>query len=200
MSSWKDITSICACGGHNVGLKSDGTVVATGDNEYGQCNVSSWKDIVSICAGIYHTVGLKSDGTVVAPGKNDGSQFDVESFMKQYFPNLNQTQNKPVFFTKDNNVQCDVDSWNDIVSICAGENHTVGLRLDGTVVATGTNGSNQCNVKSWKDIVSIGIGADGISTVGIKSDGTLISTSKSVNKELSNYRLFASVNTIQNKN
>lgn len=27
---------------HTVGVKSDGTVVATGDNEYGQCDVSDW--------------------------------------------------------------------------------------------------------------------------------------------------------------
>ena len=233
VDSWKDIVAIDVGNYHTIGLKSDGTVVATGDNDYGQCNVSSWKDIVSICAGVYHTVGLKSDGTVVATGKNDGSRFDVESFAKKYFPEVNPTQLKLSFVTKDNNGQCDVDSWTDIVaisagqyhtvglktdgtvvavgensygqcdvdswknivSICTGEDHTVGLRSDGTVVATGKNGSNQCNVKSWKDIVSIGIGTDGISTVGTKSDGTLRSTSKWVNKEFSNYRLFASVKT-----
>ncbi|MEH6996676.1 chromosome condensation regulator, partial [Neobacillus drentensis] len=27
------------------GLKSDGTVVAVGDNEYGQCDVSDWSGI-----------------------------------------------------------------------------------------------------------------------------------------------------------
>ena len=30
---------------HTVGLKSDGTVVAVGDNEYGQCDVSGWRGI-----------------------------------------------------------------------------------------------------------------------------------------------------------
>ena len=47
-------------------LKKDGTVVAVGWNEDGQCNVSDWKDIVAISAGYDHTVGLKKDGTVVA--------------------------------------------------------------------------------------------------------------------------------------
>ena len=28
---------------HTIGLKSDGMVVACGDNYYGQCNVSGWK-------------------------------------------------------------------------------------------------------------------------------------------------------------
>jgi alpha-tubulin suppressor-like RCC1 family protein len=27
---------------HSVGLKSDGTVIAAGDDTYGQCEVSSW--------------------------------------------------------------------------------------------------------------------------------------------------------------
>ena len=53
---------------YTVGLKSDGTVVACGDNKYGQCDVSEWKDIVAVAAGGLHTVGLKSDGTVVACG------------------------------------------------------------------------------------------------------------------------------------
>jgi hypothetical protein len=49
-------------------VKADGTVVATGYNPYGQCEVSGWSDIVAVSAGSYHTVGLKSDGTVVAVG------------------------------------------------------------------------------------------------------------------------------------
>ena len=66
---------------HTVGLKSDGTVVAKGNNDDGRCDVSDWKDIVAVSAGVYHTVGLKSDGTVVATGDNDGGQCDV-SFWK----------------------------------------------------------------------------------------------------------------------
>ena len=35
--------AVDAGGDHTVGLKSDGTVVATGDNEYGQCDVFGWQ-------------------------------------------------------------------------------------------------------------------------------------------------------------
>lgn len=49
---------------HNVGLKSDGTVVGAGDNNYCQLNISAWTDIVAIAAGLQDTIGLKSDGTV----------------------------------------------------------------------------------------------------------------------------------------
>ena len=53
-----------------MGLKSDGTVVAAGDNYNGESEVSEWTDIVAISAGFEHTVGLKADGTVVAVGSN----------------------------------------------------------------------------------------------------------------------------------
>ena len=48
-----------------VGLKTDGTVVAVGQNEYGQCDVSEWTDIVAVAAGDFHTVGLKADDMLV---------------------------------------------------------------------------------------------------------------------------------------
>lgn len=54
--------------GHIVGLKLDGTVVATGENNYGQCDVTGWSGIEQVAAGYLHTLGLKTDGTVVAAG------------------------------------------------------------------------------------------------------------------------------------
>ena len=51
---WNEIArrdTIAAGGYHTVGLKSDGTVVAVGENDDGQCDVSGWRDIVAIAAG-----------------------------------------------------------------------------------------------------------------------------------------------------
>ena len=56
---------IAAGSEHIVGLKDDGTVVAVGDNYYGECDVSNWKDIVAVSAGVSYTVGLKSDGELL---------------------------------------------------------------------------------------------------------------------------------------
>jgi hypothetical protein len=66
---------------HTAGLKSDGTVVAAGLNNYGQCNVGNWTDIVQVAADDYHTAGLKSDGTVVAVGRNYYGECDVDDWM-----------------------------------------------------------------------------------------------------------------------
>jgi hypothetical protein len=51
-----------------VGLRSDGTVVAVGDNEVGQCDVGDWTDVIQVEAGRWYTVGVKSDGTLIAVG------------------------------------------------------------------------------------------------------------------------------------
>jgi hypothetical protein len=76
---------------HTVGLKSDGTVVATGSSHYGQCNVGGWTSIVRVAAGTRHTVGLKSDGTVVAVGdycrgeRNVSNWTDIVQVAAGYF-------------------------------------------------------------------------------------------------------------------
>ena len=129
---------------HTVGLKSDGTVVAVGENDDGQCDVSGWTDIVAVSAGNYHTVGLKSDGTVVAT-----------KYTGDYYYG-----------------QCDVSGWTDIVAVSAGGSHTVGLKSDGTVVAVGRNYHGRFKVSGWTDIEAVSAGSD--HTVGLKSDGTVV--------------------------
>jgi len=69
--------SISAGLSHSVGLHNNGTVIATGDNSAGQCNIQSWTDVVSISAGALHTVGLRRDGTVLAVGSNEAGKWDV---------------------------------------------------------------------------------------------------------------------------
>jgi alpha-tubulin suppressor-like RCC1 family protein len=100
MDLYKDKDTIAAGRRHTVGLKSDGTVTAVGDNNYGQCDVSGWCDIVAVAAGNVHmatntgnahTIGLKSDGTVAAVGNNRYGQ-------------------------------CNVSGWRDIVAVAAGDN------------------------------------------------------------------------------
>ena len=55
-------------------LKRDGSVVAWGNNTYGECTVPSPNDgFTAVAAGAYHCLGLKSDGSVVAWGKLRGT-------------------------------------------------------------------------------------------------------------------------------
>jgi len=61
---------VAAGGYHTVGMTSNGTVLATGNNGSGQCDVNEWTDIQQVAAGYGHTVALKSNSTVVATGDN----------------------------------------------------------------------------------------------------------------------------------
>ena len=62
---------------HTVLLRNDGTVLAAGDDSFGQCDVGSWTDVIAVAAGAYHTVGLRADGTVLATGDDSLGQCAV---------------------------------------------------------------------------------------------------------------------------
>jgi len=64
----------------SLALRSDGSVVAWGDNLQGQCNVPPRPpglDFVEIAAGAKHGLGRLSDGTVLAWGSNVLGQCNV---------------------------------------------------------------------------------------------------------------------------
>ena len=173
---WNDVAvreTISAGSFHTVGLKSDGTVAAVGDNEYGQCDVREWTDIVAISAGGGHTVGLKFDGTVVAVGENDYGQCDVREWTD--IVAISAGGRTTIGLKADGTVvacgKCGVGDWSDIIAVSTSDRHTVGLKADGTVVAGGDNENEQCNVEEWVDIVAVSAGA--AHTVGLKSNGTI---------------------------
>ena len=163
---------------HTVGLKSNGAVVAVGDNEDGQCDVSGWTDIVAVSAGTDNTVGLKSDGTVVAAGDHWDGQCDVSGWTD--IVAISAGTDHTVGLKSDGTVvaagynkygQCDVSGWTDIVAISAGKNYTVGVKTDGTVVAVGDEYEIQV-LDRWTDIVAVSTGFQ--HNVGLKSDGTVV--------------------------
>ncbi|MDY3975334.1 MAG: hypothetical protein SOY77_02385, partial [Eubacteriales bacterium] len=186
---WDEIAErdTIAIGDHTVALKTDGTVVAVGDNFCGRCDVSSWADIAAVAVNIGHTVGLKADGTVVAVGYNYWGQCDVSGWRDiaavaagyKYTVGL-KADGTVVAVGSNLDGQCDVSGWTDIVAVTGGdgwaEGHTVGLRADGTVVAVGKNDDGQCNVSGWRDIVAVAANWD--HTVGLKADGTVVAVGK----------------------
>lgn len=167
-------------GGHIVALRCDGTVVATGDNAKGQCNVSDWRDIIAVAAGYNHTVGLKSDGTVVAVGDNGDGQCnvsgwnDIVALAAGRAITVGLKSNGRLVIANDNfkfNSWEKALKWEDIVAITVyyARDVIVGLKSDGTVVAT--NNSMNCAISlHWGDekIVAISGG------MGLRVDGTVV--------------------------
>src|SRR5690606_16320142 len=138
-AEWSGVVAIAAGWRRTVALRADGTVVAVGWNNQGQCDVGRWREIVAVAAGDWHTVGLLADGTVVAVG-NDvysqcrvGSWRDVAAIAAGYLHTVGlRTDGTVVAVGSNKSGQCDVDSWRDIVAVAAGSHHTVGLKADGT--------------------------------------------------------------------
>lgn len=168
--------------GHTVALRTDGTVVAAGENEDGRCNVSDWNNVIAVSAGGYHTVGLQENGTVVATGYNGKHQCNVSDWKD--IVAISAGKRHTVGLKADGTVvatdekeygQQEISKWTDIIAVSAGSYHTVGLKIDGTVVATvyaDDYDCGQCDVSGWSDIIAVSAGAD--HTVGLKADGTVV--------------------------
>jgi alpha-tubulin suppressor-like RCC1 family protein len=106
-----DLVAVAGGWGHSLGLKADGSIVAWGDNEYGQCNVPAANSgFVAVAAGYLHSLGLKADGSIVGWGDNQFGQCDVP------WPNTG------------------------FEAVAAGVWHSLGLRADGSIAAWGAGG------------------------------------------------------------
>lgn len=165
--------------GHTVGLKSNGTVLAVGFDDNGQCNVSEWRGIISVSAGGSHTVGLKTGGMAIAVGNNRDYRCNVGNWRDLVA--ISAGGSHTVGLKNDGTVvavglnddgECDVSEWRNIVAISAGGRHTVGLKSNGTVVAVGNNRDNRCNVSDWRNIVAVAAGIN--RTIGLRADGRVV--------------------------
>lgn len=70
------VVSVYAGNAHCLALRSDGRVVAWGDNAYGECNVPSLasNSVVWVAGGGRNSIAVRSDGTLVMWGANDTAQ------------------------------------------------------------------------------------------------------------------------------
>jgi len=175
----KLIMMVAAGDFHTVGLSSGLTVLATGMNDDGQCDVGDWTNISYVAASYSHTVGVKANGTVVAVGWNGDGQCDVGNWTgivrvaAGYQHTVGLRSDGTVVAVGDNTYgQRNVEDWTHITQLAAGWYHTVGIKSDGTVIAVGDNAYGQCDVMDWTDIIQVAAGP--YHTVGVKSDGTVV--------------------------
>ena len=182
VNTWRDIVSV-SCGlRHIVGLRRDGTAVAAGNNEKGQCNVEARRNVVAIDAGYDQTIGLCKNGTVLIAG----SLKEWDERIVTVWKNITAVaagsvgyygicQDGSVVSTFSDGSFCGgVNRWKNVASISANYVHVVGLHPDGIVVAEGGNSFGECNVQDWRDIVAVSTG--GRHAVGLHRDGTVAAT------------------------
>ena len=159
-------------------LKSNGTVLAWGNNGYGQLGdgttehkatpspVQGLNGITAIAAGTNFALALKNDGTVWAWGYNGAGQLGDGT--------TTYIQNTPV----------QVQGLDSVVTIVAGEGHSLAIKSDGTLWAWGQNGFGQLGISTSIYRSNIPVHVQGIEqitsvtagrfhTVAIKGDGTV---------------------------
>jgi alpha-tubulin suppressor-like RCC1 family protein len=138
------VIAIAAGDFHSLAFKSDGTVVAWGQNRYGEGAVPPGPTgVVAIAAGRNHSVALRSDGTVFTWG-------DMWADMA-IGPRI------PA-------------GLNGVTAIAAGERHALALRNDGTVVRWGDLRSS---VPAGLDD-AVAIAAGPFHGLAVRSDGTVV--------------------------
>ena len=103
-----DFVAVAGGKRHSLGLKADGSIVAWGYNDYGQCDVAAPNaDFVAVAGGDCHSLGLKG-GAPACPGDLDGDG-DVDlSDLAQLLSNYGMTSGA-VYEDGDLNGDGDVD-------------------------------------------------------------------------------------------
>lgn len=174
---WTDITSISAGYYHVVGVKSDGTVVACGENRFGKCDVSGWNNIKSVQAFHTWTLGIKNDGNIVWTGdkKTLGSFSDIDSVNNLFVLGIKKDKTLAIaddFYTWKSHDPTDwLYSLNNIKKVASSYGTIVVLFENGTVAGDNYKVGNIESVKNWKNIIDIV--TDGEYVVGLCEDGTL---------------------------
>lgn len=123
---------------HTVGVCPDGSVVACGDDSYGQCAVGELHDVKAVAAGAYHTVALHSDGTVSALGRNSEKQCDTSSWRN--ITAIAASDYATFGLTKEGRLVCtgfydysEPRQWPGLSAAAGGSYNLAALRTDGTV-------------------------------------------------------------------
>ena len=159
---------------HTVGLRRDGTVLAAGDNSFGQCDVSGWTDVTAVAAGAWHTVGLRRDGTVLAAGRDSEAQCDVSHWSGVVavaaadYATFGLTADGRVLHTGYNGY-AEVDEWAGITYITGGSYALAGLRSDGSAVISHVTARSDALTGLTSVTVNSGY------SVGLRSDGSVVS-------------------------
>ena len=148
-SNWEDLVSISTDGGNAGAIKKDGTVIVTGYNEYGACNVGDWKDIVMLDLGLV-TVGLKKDGTVVTTG--------------------HQIAELPL---NGNRLRDEAQTWKNIVHIEASSFTIIGVKSNGRVECIASYFTElEDQVHKWRNIKTASTSSNMIA--GVTFDGKVL--------------------------
>lgn len=151
-----------------LGIKNDGTVMAHGTNQNGECAVEHWKNIVEVYTDGYISCGLQEDGTVVLS--------DITK--------LNSSNYGEAFKTKVESLQ----TWRNIEFLVVqegGDRDFWGVTRNGRIYFAGLQDNKSLieEILSWSNIVGFYdcyLGYDWENSIGLENylglcmDGTVV--------------------------
>lgn len=182
-----NVVDVAAGRAHILALRADGSVVAWGDNAFGQINVpAGLSNVQAIAAGGGHSLALLNNGELIGWGSDfQGINSSLPGLTNIAAISTHGSHNLALL--TDGTVSA--WGWNDygqtnvppglngVIAVAAGGNHSLALRSNGTVVAWGDNYSGQTNVPSGlSNVVAIATGGDGEVGFGaaLISDGKVV--------------------------
>ena len=178
--------------GHVLALKTDGTVLAAGDNSNEQCDVSGWTDIIAVYAQKNTSFGLRADGTVVTAGPLENGMEKIKTWRDMKMLAFGTYDKKPFALgvKRDGSLSVVGDRLTTLLAskraagkdliwkeknrfVAAGENILFGGILGGTMKGVGIDydGSRDRTAK-WEDVEAVTCGAG--CTYGIRKDGVIL--------------------------
>jgi hypothetical protein len=161
-----------------------GSVVAWGDNTYGQCNVP-WglTNVASIAPGFYHSLALRMDGAVVGWGQNDLGQTNppvglsnVTAIAAGWGTSfaLKGDGTLEEWGWEDYGLRATAEALTNIISVSALWDCGMALKSDHTVFVWGKSTHGETNVPAGlTDVVAVSGG--GYFCMALKRDGTVVS-------------------------
>lgn len=166
VSRWTDICMIAAGSNFTLAIDNEGYAHATGLYDaysYGAGTPANdakrdYYNITMIDANQTMMGGVRSDGSVVLDGTCryellwEGFSAAEEIAIGGAHIAIRTFRDVVVSSGANGNNQCNTVFWDDIVEIDAGAKFTIGLKSDGTMLATGNNDYGQCNVAGFSDI------------------------------------------------
>jgi alpha-tubulin suppressor-like RCC1 family protein len=157
-----------------MGLKSDGSIVAWGNNTYGQLQVPEGNNFVAVACGFWCSRALKSDGSGVVWGWNQyppapASNEEFAAIADGGFHSVGLKFDGSLSAWGLNNCrQCDVPPGNGFITVARGDYHSLALVTDDdSVVQASLNSSQQLDIPAGADVVAVARGVyHGVSAIG----------------------------------
>jgi alpha-tubulin suppressor-like RCC1 family protein len=175
-----NLIAVALGGGHGLGLRQDGLVVAWGTNGCGQATVPAGvSNVVQVAAGELHSLALRSDGTV----KGWGSSYFGGAVPESSLSNIVQVSAGSAFslaldaegriYSWDKPENFKLEPAAGAVAVAAGGLHRLALLRDGRVTAWGPNPLGQTGVPAEATnavAIAAGLGFSG----ALRADGLVV--------------------------